>query len=52
MPVNHHVGVVGYGINKGNAVADNMGVKGRTEYTIIGDAVNLAFRICSMALGG
>ncbi|MFL5382634.1 MAG: adenylate/guanylate cyclase domain-containing protein [Longimicrobiaceae bacterium] len=43
---------LGVGINAGPAVAGNMGSTGRLNYTVLGESVNVASRLCDAAAGG
>ena len=43
---------MGIGINTGRVVAGTVGGAGRLEYTVVGDAVNVAARLQSEAAGG
>ena len=43
---------VGIGVNTGSVIAGTVGGGGRLEYTVVGDAVNVAQRLQSEAAGG
>jgi adenylate cyclase len=43
---------MGIGVNTGTVIAGTVGGGGRLEYTVLGDAVNVAQRLNSEAVGG
>ena len=43
---------VGIGVNTGSVIAGTVGGGGRLEYTVVGDAVNVASRLQHEAGGG
>jgi adenylate cyclase len=43
---------IGIGVNTGTVIAGTLGGPGRLDYTVLGDAVNIAQRLQASAVGG
>jgi len=43
---------IGIGLNSGDVVMGNMGSEDQMDYTVIGDNINIAARLCGIAQGG
>lgn len=43
------IGRIGIGVHKGPAIVGNLGSKNHLDYTLIGETVNLATRLCGIA---
>jgi adenylate cyclase len=43
---------VGFGLSYGEVFAGNVGTERRLEYTVVGDAVNVASHLCQQAAAG